>query len=79
MKNTSIYVDSPNGDFERKTKLLYCERRECFLYPPKVEYANYEPYEPEDINDMATENNPMPKQCDIFDKYKENQERYSRV
>lgn len=57
----TIYYDTGYGENERKVNLLYCNKKESFVYPPKVEFKkNW--YETDPI-----ENNPMPKKCEIKD------------
>ena len=56
-KNETIYYDSWNGETKRNVSLLYCNKLDTFLYPPKVEHKG---------NMFETDlkgNNPMPKTC----------------
>jgi hypothetical protein len=50
-----------DGDeYERKLKVFYCDKKEMFLYPPQSEIRK-------NALDLPEGNDPMPKQCEIFD------------
>ena len=54
------YYDAYDGERERNVKILFCEKFNCGVYPPKVE-INQNSLELVDL-----ENYPMPKNCDTF-------------
>lgn len=56
---TTITFDSYLGGVETKRNLLYCNKKEIFLYTPKNE-AKGNQYELEDGN------YPMPKECEHY-------------
>lgn len=39
-QKTTLYYDTYQGEDERIVNVFYCEKNECFLYPPKVEHKN---------------------------------------
>lgn len=60
-KSETIYYDTYNGESERKVDLLYCNKLDIFLYPPKVEHKG-NMYETD-----PKENKPMPRTCKVYD------------
>lgn len=56
-KETSVLLDTYNGEQERKVDLLFCEKKHFFLYPPKVERKG----NAFDLGDL--ENKAMPINC----------------
>jgi len=58
----TLYIDHPlGGDIERKVNVLYCSKKDMYLYPPKVEYKR----NAFDLGEDANE--PMPKECNLFE------------
>lgn len=55
----SMYEDGRYKEDEITYKLLFCEKKEMFLYPPKVEIKG------NSIELAYDENNPMPKECEL--------------
>jgi|AntRauTorckE6833_2_1112554.scaffolds.fasta_scaffold00025_103 hypothetical protein len=56
----TIYYDNFNGEQQRDVDILYCNKLDIFLYPPKVEYKeNW-------LETSSKENNPMPKTCELY-------------
>ena len=62
MVKETFHFDTHYGSDERKVNALYCSKLKSYVYTPKVERSDKGPYEFGD-----KENNPMPKQCDIYD------------
>lgn len=63
-KEITIYREYyGNREWKRTLSLLYCLKKECFLYTPKNEIKENQ----FDLGDE--ENNPMPKECEFY-KYK---------
>lgn len=66
-KDAKVYIgvdDYYSGEpYYWDKSLLYCDKKKTFLYPPKSEHKNNFFTEFEDENN---ENNPMPKECDLF-------------
>lgn len=62
-KSTTLYYDNPmGGEITRRVELFHCSAKNVFLYTPKTEIKkNYH-----DTGDDSNE--PMVKQCDIYDK-----------
>jgi len=56
----TVYENYYGEDNERSVDLLYCNKKLIFLYPPKVELKG-------NAFDLDEINEPMPKQCDIYD------------
>ena len=61
-KSATLYADSPvGGDYEYKRDLLFCKKKQIFVYPPIVEHKN-------SAIDLGDEfNEPMPKECNLFE------------
>lgn len=59
-KENTIYEDSPmGGEYKFTRQLLYCNKKEIFVYPPKVEHKG-------NAIDLGDETNePMPRQCEF--------------
>jgi len=64
----SFYLGENYGvgyiDGYRKQELLFCNKKQIFVYP----YWTSNPILQEDIEDEI-ENEPMPKECNLFEKY----------
>ena len=60
-KSETIYYDTCYGEAKREVDLLYCNKLDTFLHPPKVEHKGnmYETH--------PKENNPMPRNCKFYD------------
>ncbi len=60
-KSTMDYYDQYDGEHEQSISLLYCKKKNIFLYPPKVEHAKkwFE------LGDELNE--PMPTECNDYD------------
>jgi len=58
-KDATVYFDNYRGEEEATVAVFYCEKRDCYLYPPKVEHKN---------NAYDIDNNePMPKNdCKVY-------------
>lgn len=56
-KRETVYYDTWNGESTIKVDLLYCDKLDTFLYPPKVEHKG-NMYET-----SPQENRPMPRTC----------------
>lgn len=67
MKEQEYWFDTYHGDDSRMVKALYCNANKTFIYPPSVERSDNGPY---DFGDVS--NKPMPKTCDVFDRFLEN-------
>ena len=62
-----VDIDGHYTENEKNINLLFCKDKNQYLYPLLVERkGNW--YLQENIQDGEIENNPMPKQCDIYDK-----------
>lgn len=56
-----IYFDAFDGEHEKTVNILYCKKKQIFVYPPRVEIKN-NAYE---LGYMKNE--PMPKDCNLFE------------
>ena len=63
-KEVDVYYDTIDGNSTYKANILFCNKIESFLYPPKVEIKG----NMIDESDLSgnIENNPMRKDCDDF-------------
>ena len=60
-KETTLYQDHPmGGEYTYKRDLLFCNKKEIYVYPPIVEFKGNEI----DLGDETNE--PMPKDCQLF-------------
>ncbi len=59
-KETEIFVDRYDGEHSYALELLHCNKLNHFLYTPQIEQKK-------NWYELGEENNPMPKQCKIFD------------
>jgi len=59
-RETKVYHDSPFGGEQVQTvEILYCPKKEVFLYPPKVEVKK-------NMYDLGDDlNEPMPMECEM--------------
>ena len=55
------YGDQFGNEQEREVEVLFCEKRDCFIYPPSVA-AKGNAF---DMGDKCNEE--MPKQCEFYD------------
>lgn len=63
-KDAAIYIDQYDGSqHERNIRLLFCEAKKVFIYPPKVEVKK-------NMYELDEENEPMPKMCEIYNNLK---------
>jgi hypothetical protein len=63
-KTTQIYIDGYDGfETEQDIELLFCEAKDIFLYPPKVEIKKNSYDLGDDLNE------PMPKECEIEENF----------
>ena len=58
-KIETIYHDTWHGESESNVELLYCNKLDHFLYPPKVEVKGNM------IETEDKENKPMPRDCEF--------------
>ena len=64
MKKTTLHSDSYAGAYDYEVEILFCQKVNSFLYPPKVEHKkNW--YETDPVS-----NKPMPRECE-FHTYEE--------
>jgi len=70
MVNATYVYDDYRGENSRQVSVLYCSAKKEFIYPPKVE-GKRTAFDYLVLFEHQGElpNNPMPKQCDIFDKW----------
>ena len=60
-QSETIYFDTWNGEGQRDVDVLYCEKRDCFIYPPSVAAKG-------NAFDMGDKLNiEMPKQCELYE------------
>lgn len=59
-KEVMVYDDSPWGETSKKVNLCHCSKKECFVYPPKVEIKGNMIELGDDTNE------PMPKECPLY-------------
>lgn len=64
-KNETIWSgvgDEYGNEFERTVSVLFCRKRDCFIYPPSVAAKG-------NAFDMGDkENIEMPKECELYEK-----------
>ena len=59
-KEKTLYEDHPlGGEYEYKRDLLFCKKKEIYLYPPVVEHKG-------NWFELGINNDPMPKECSDF-------------
>jgi len=58
MKEDVVFIDQYNGTGERIVFALFCKKKDIYVYPPKVEIKG---------NMLDLDNEPMPKECDLFE------------
>ncbi len=63
-KQTTIYHDSPlGGENEQQVHILFCNKKQIYLYPPRVQVK-------QNMYDLGNDSNePMPKVCSDFSDY----------
>lgn len=61
MKSERVYFDSPAGDYSEYRKMLFCEQKGIFVYPPKIEFSKRR----YGYKLGGRENIPMPKTCEL--------------
>ena len=62
-KSETIYHETLYGETKQEVELLYCNKLDTFLFPPKVEHKGNQ------LETEPKENNPMPRTCEFVTEF----------